>query len=663
MKMTKTYSSNAVNQWKSYTMDLIQRRFGDTINMGKAEKYLDRMIEKEMQVPRGYWVNNLRRKVVQTDALSALQLIDKENLIVGGAGAVFVQHDSDIKNPVLKFITWQKKKRSTEKKTRDTFERGVDDEWADWNNKQMNTKVVMNSLYGVFGYAKFILHNIFLAESITRMGRVIISTAACGFENFLGDSLTFSCPSELFEYVSIVIDDYETKYRDNLDFSVLGVTVTTDQVMQRLIDKSGFPMPADVRQNLFGIVNRLDDSCKILLYYRNNFFRFNRIEVIKKKIMYIMENIDELRLPSLDKIEREDVRNEIEDLWKFYEVFVFHAHPIYDSVKKMAYGKRDAVLYIDTDSNFIALNRWVHQIRHEFFQDQYRQDPKEFVFICANIITIFLSIVVDKNLKMLAKNCNVTDEWAEFLSMKNEFFFWRILFGNVKKRYIDLQMIQEGKLLKDGHGLPEIKGYDFQKNVTKQYVREFYTQLCTEEILRPDEIDMRRILHLIDGLKREVRRSMEAGESMYFKQANVNPPEHYADPLRISGIKGVMLWNALCPEYAIELPSDVDIIPIKSLSSKKGREWFSEAYPDLYARLEKEIFLNRNPNIAKMTLNVVAKPKNANIPMPQWLRDAMDTERIVNATVKLIIPIMESLGMKIQKPTKNKQFLTNIVDL
>ena len=218
-------------------------------------------------------------------------------------------------------------------------------------------------------------------------------------------------------------------------------------------------------------------------------------------------------------------------------------------------------------------------------------------------------------------------------------------------------------MLKDGKGIPEIKGYDFRKSVTKEFVRDFYTDLCMNEILSPDTIDLRKILHDIDGLKREIRRSMEAGESMYFKQANVNSPEHYADPLRITGIKGVMLWNALCPEYAIELPSDVDLIPIRNLSSKKNREWFAQAYPDVYARLEKEIFNNRNQNIASMTLNVIAKPKNNNIPMPDWLKDIMDVNKIVNSTIKLINPIMESLGMKIQRPTSTKEYLTNLIDL
>lgn len=654
--------SSAVRAWKEYTMNAVQLRFGNSVNMTTVSKYLDRLIAKEMRSPRCYFINNLKRQVLQTDMLTIFNLIDQESLITGGGSVLFVPHDR-IPNPFLDFIVDLKKKRSSEKSLRDTFERGVDEMWNVMNNKQNNTKVVTNSLYGVLGYAKFIFYNPFLAASITRMGRIIISTAACGFENFLCGNIQFSTPSELYEYITTVIMEYKEKYEGKMDFSILETEVSVKDVVGVLCNKCHFPIPVDVVNHITSIVSRLTPDARLLLYYKNNFFQFNRIPRIKEKIMHIISNIDQLRLPSLDKIEREDIRDEVQDLWNFYDCFVFYNHPIFDSVRKMAYGSREAVLYIDTDSNFIALNRWVHQIRKEFFHDQYHQDPKEFIFICANIITIFLSIVVDRNLKMLARNCNIEEDWVKWLSMKNEFFFWRILFGDVKKRYCDLQMIQEGKLLKDGEGILEIKGYDFRKNVTKKSVRDFYSELCLNDILRPDEIDMRSILQKIDHLRKEVRRSMLAGESMYFKQANVNPPEHYATPLRLAGIKGVMLWNVLCPEYAIELPADVDIIPIRNISSKKGREYFAEKYPDLYARLDREIFNNRNPNIKAMTLNVVAKPKNANIPMPAWLLDVMDTERIVNSTIKLIIPIMESLGIKIQKPTKNRQYLTNIVDL
>lgn len=652
-----------VNRWKEHTMNAVRERFGDTISMVKVEEYLDRLIAKELRNPTVYVVNNQKRKVSTIDLLALTESMEDQNLLIGGASVLFCQHDQ-MKNPLRDFILRQRNKRKEEKKTRDKFDKVLNPaEWQKWDIKQLNTKILQNSLYGVLGYAKFIMHNLFLAESITRMGRVIISTAACGFENFLADNIKFSTSSEIYEYFNIIIKEYEDLYKGKMDFSILGVQKTSEEVFDRLMKKCAFTVPGNTQRHLMAMINRQPEDVKILLYYKNNFLEFNRIPCISEKIKFFMTRIQELKLPSLDKIEDEEARAEVSDLWNFYDVFVFYNHPVYDSVRKMAYGTREAVLYIDTDSNFIALNRWVQQIRSEILDNQYTQDPKEMVFICANIITIFLTTVVDRNLKMFARNCNVSEKWAQYLSMKNEYFFWRILFGEVKKRYIDLQMIQEGKLLNDGKGLPEIKGYDLQKSTTKENIKDFYTDLCMDEILSPDDIDLRKIMVEIGGLKQEIRRSMEAGESLYFKQANVNPPEHYAAPLRISGIKAVMLWNALCPEYAIELPSDVDIVPIRNINTAKGREWLQEHYPEIYARFEREIINNRNPNIASMSCNVIAKPKNANIPMPDWLRDIMDTSKVVNSTVKLIAPIMESLGLKVQRPSSTKEYLTNIVDL
>ena len=434
--------SRLVKYWKRHTMKVIKNRFGDSVDMKAIEKELDRMVDEELKSPKAYLVNNFRRRVLNTDALAVIESIEENNFIVGGAGALFMQHDS-MPNPMRNYIIKQKAKRVSEKKTRDTYERGVDRLWDHYHTKQNNTKTVMNSLYGVLGYAKFILHNIFLAESITRMGRNIIATAACGFENFLSDSIHFSTSSELYEYCTYIIDEYDVLYKDKMDFSVLGVSKSVEDVVKRLVNKCSFPVPEETLHHLTAIVSRVNDDCRILLYFKNNFLEFNRIPLIKEKIMSIIGNIDELLLPRVDKIKDPDTQVAVNDLWEFYDAFVFYNYPIYDNVRKMAYGSREAVLYIDTDSNFIALNRWCEQIMEEFFHGNLPQDYKNCVFICANIITIFLTTVVDRNLKMFAKNCNISDEWATYLSMKNEFFFWRILFGDVKKRYIDLQMIQE----------------------------------------------------------------------------------------------------------------------------------------------------------------------------------------------------------------------------
>lgn len=654
-----------VRKWKDFVLRIVKYRFGDSINLKKVERLLDKMAEKELKNPQVYLINNTRRQVVSADALSITDMIDKEKLVVGGANTLFVPHDN-MPNPMRDFIIAGQKGRKAAKKERDTYDRVGDEHnrrmWDMLNNRQNNLKIRLNSLYGVLGYAKFILHNIFHAEAVTRLGRVIISTAACGFENFLCDNCCICTASELYEYIDCIVEEYNEKW-SHLDFSILGVTKRPDEVYDRIVKKCKFPMPLTVITNTKEILEHLPEPVLLMLYYKNNFMEFNRLAIIQQKLHKIFSGIPELHLPDINKIEDEDIRDEIMDLWRFYDTFVFYNHPIYDSVRKMAYESRAGVLYIDTDSNFVSLARWVNQIKHEVFNDNYPIDEREFTFVAANVITIFLTIVVDRNLKMLARDFNVAENWVEFLSMKNEFYFGRILFGDVKKRYVDLQIIQEGKLLNDGDGIIEVKGMDFIKSVTKESVREYYKDLCLEEILKPEIIDLRTILRKINWLKKELKRSMLAGESTYYRQANISAPEHYADPLRINGIRGVMLWNAIEPQYAIELPSDVDIIPIRSMSSQRGRAYLQEHWPEVYARVDKEIFSNRNPKIAAMNLTVVAKPKNTEIPMPDWLVDFMDTDRIINSTIKMINPIMESLGLKIQRPSSSKEYLTNVVDL
>ena len=657
-----------ITMWKKYTIKLVQRRFGYSVNPKLVEEYLDREISSRIKVPKCYWVNNYRKAVIQTDLLAVIESIWQNCFIIGGAAVTYLQH-AVCKNPFRDFILMLRLKRNAQKQERKKYDRVKEkSDWNRWNRKQNNTKIISNSLYGVLGYAKFIFYNVFLAESITRMGRTIIADAATGFEDFLCDNVCIATDSEMYEYVSRIIDDYEEKY-SNVDFGAFGDEVTVDRVIERLRKKCGYNLGVfNINErHLRGILEKLPKGALFLLYYRNNFMEFNRLKPIRDRIVSLITKIPELKLPEIKDIAKrygEDVANEVNELWALYEMCVYNCHPIYDNVRKMAYGTRKAVLYIDTDSNFISLARWVKQIQNEFMGGQFPQkDFREYVFVASNILTLFLSEVVDKNLKDFARRCNIKEEWLQYLSMKNEFFFWRILFSDVKKRYIDLQLIQEGKLLKDGMGIPEIKGYDFRKFQTKAPVRDYYTQMCLDGILRPDEINLSRLLGDCDRLKRTIRDSMLRGEATYLKQSNVSSPEHYVDPFRMPGIKGVLLWNALMPDQSIELPAEVDLIPIKNLSARKYKEWFAEAFPEQYERLNVEIFQNRNPAIANMQLNVIAKPRIDGLEMPEWLMAAMDTSKVVNSTIKLIHPIMEALGCRVNRPTKTKEFLTNMVDL
>lgn len=656
MAQLKECNSVLMTKWKKQIKDLIYARYGE-LDDKKVEKYLNKIIEKNLKNPSVDLINNYKNKEAHSDLLSIIDLIYNNNLIIGAAGTLFQQHKYAY-NPFIEYLMELMRERKKYKAERKKYPKGSL-EWFYADLAQLNYKLNVNSAYGAIGYARFILFNIFLAEAITTMGKNIISSAACGFENFLGDNIYFNEPSEMYHYITNIINECNNKYC-KYEFDKISPDIGYEMVYDRLINKCKFNVSNSIKTNILNICKNMSSNERILVYYKNNFFEFNKLEPIRSKLEYIINNVGELMLPEISSIKDEACKALVEELWSFYEIFVFYDYPIYDRIRKTAYTDKNTINYIDTDSNFIALNPWMN-----FVRDNINCGPhsNNLDYICVNLITIFLSIVVEKNLFTMCKKMNITDEYAKKLGMKNEFYFRRIVFTKNKKWYLCLAMIQEGQLLNDGEGEPEIKGIAFKKSTTKKVVRDFYTNLCEENILKSENIDVEEIFFKLIEFKNELKRSIRSGESTYYKQATVQTQENYAVPFSTQGFKSVYLWNKLCPAYYINLPMDVDIIPIRDLSKKKNLEWFSNKYPNEYEILKKEILENPDKAIREMKLNYIAKPKNNDLVLPDWFADLIDTDKIINDTLTLFYPVMESLGMNIVKTTSVVSHMTNVISI
>lgn len=90
---------------------------------------------------------------------------------------------------------------------------------------------------------------------------------------------------------------------------------------------------------------------------------------------------------------------------------------------------------------------------------------------------------------------------------------------------------------------------------------------------------------------------------------------------------------------------------------------FADRYPEEFEKLKNEILLNPNNAIKTMGLNVIAKPKNSEIPIPEWFYEIMDMDKIVNDALKLFNPIMRSLGISVPKSGPQTEHYSNIVEL
>lgn len=673
-----------LKKWKEAVSHIAEKKFGK-LNPEKLNTLLNQVIEDNLENKKMILVNNYKNLENRTDLLQLIDIIEQTQCIIGGGAVLYAQHDK-VRNIIIAYNLMLKSERNALKNKRKSYEK-YSYEWLIADIGQGNKKTKMNSLYGVMGYKRFLLYNRFIAESITNCGRNIISTAVMAFENFLAGSVKFNTENEVYQYIDNICGEYNKKYKNGFNTTIFHFDDIDTQVLERLESLMGFAIVPEFEKNIKDILANLSLEEKILLYYKNNLFEFSRLPFIMDKLRYIIQHVSELKVPELDKVEDVQSRQLMEDVWDFYKVFVLYDFPMFDRVRKAAYTDKVAVLYVDTDSDFLALNRWVEFITNEVMQNEFVFDKKESIFVAVNTITIYLGNVIEAALRTFCKNMHVTDEYAKLLSMKNEFYLETIVFTPVKKRYISNAILQEGQLLGGGLGVPEIKGFDFKKATTKQFVREYYEKICYEDVLKED-IKVIEIYHKIQILKNDIRTSMRKGESKYFKQAEVKLFEYYKEPFSNMGSKAVIVWNTLCPEYAIDLPSDVDIIPIKDLSlnyqkkpeyqnckvdyrigkkkiynDEKVIDMVKENHPDLFKLLEERFYNNPNPLLRYMKLNYIAKPKNENTELPSWFSDIVDTEKVERDTLGLIFPILESLGMNLQSPKSKVKHLTNIVAL
>ena len=175
-------------------------------------------------------------------------------------------------------------------------------------------------------------------------------------------------------------------------------------------------------------------------------------------------------------------------------------------------------------------------------------------------------------------------------------------------------------------------------------------------------------------------------ESIFYKQATVKPMDQYKLPFSNQASKAGIIWNLLCPDEKLDLPAEVDLVPInvyngvsdskleslrnlgpdmffqiqKNITACKELYDFRNNYPEQFAIIWNDVINSSNENVCKLKLNIIAKPRSMT-QMPDWLKSIIDIEKIVMDVVKLSNPILEPLGFNIQSATAQTKHYSNII--
>lgn len=638
--------------------------------------------------------NNYKNTSVRTSLLTVISILLKGTMILGGDGCIYVQHDTDLS---LLYIWIQRllKERKTLKHKRDEYDKGTT-LWLKYDLAQNNKKVMINSLYGILGYMRFHLFNVNIAQSVTSMGQAIISTATCHFENYISDNIKFVNTTELIIYINNICDDFARDYEANKSLFSKVPPVTPKQVADRLYRKLGFEMSEDEAMYVSKLLVNIDSECLKLIYYKNNIQEFLNVPYIKELNKALLNSITCLRIGDIETFDHmgeegnatiadttsKDILNE---LIRFLDVFVLYTYQIYDRVRRTRYTPKHAVLYIDTDSNFISVHMYVLYATN---LDGVRLDTEdEFTFKAVSIFTMILTKSIGDVYKVFGASLNIRPEYAKLLGMKNEFYYRTLLLGkDCKKRYIGQMLLQEGKYIKSIDKQRLIAGFDFKKAGTKDAVRAKFYDIIDNRILLADKINLRDILKEVRDYEKEVEQKLHEGDSSFYRQLTVQSANRYKAPLSNQGYKAVFLWNSFNPLGELEFPAEVDIIPItldtgmtekKYLMLRENPEAFfndkasSKAGPlkDFYYK-HHDIFMNyynnilRSPNesLWKLTLTCIAKPRDMEM-LPDWLSDIINVNKITSGVIQLINPVIEPLGTVSHAVNSTSTHYTNVVDI
>lgn len=683
--------SSYIKEWKEKMAEVVRLQYSeDQLSDKQLEKYLDSQIEKNLKDNRVMLVNNYTNKLSRMSTLEVIELIRNNKLICAGGGCLFLPHNTK-RNILIEFIQYIMQGRKDAKKERTKYKKGSD-EWDTADRKQLAFKLLINSLYGCMGYPGFIMFNIFLAESITNQGRHIITTAINAIENFLGDAMWFENESEVFHVIRNIDTEFYSRTKGHLSEDALSrfdidFDKLPEMVTKRFLKHCIFNYSPDFAETLFDIFNKMSTDELLMMYYKNNMLEFSRLPFMKDKIRALILANGKLSFCEDYSYKDEECLKMLYDIWSFYEFFVLYNYPIFDRIQKAMYLDKTRSLYTDTDSVFISLDAVVKFIQNEVFTsaEEANMSDQDLRFTAANFTLSIANRMIAAALQTLCKSINITPEYAKLLGMKNEMFFQRIMFQDVKKRYISLALLQEGQLLGDGKGLPEIKGFDFIKAGTKPFVRKYYTKLCIDEIMYPDEIKPQRIFKKVIELKKMMEDTIKTGNMEFFKQANVKKPEYYKNPYSTQGVCAILLWNTLCPDKALEFPVDINVVPIKELTyakpakksddsptnravikmptDQKNIAWYAQKHPDAYRRLFNTFYTNDNALIRHMNLSSIAIPKNLDYELPEYITDLMDIESVISDTMSLILPIMKCVGINSFQVTSNTEHMSNMISL
>lgn len=516
--------------------------------------------------------------------------------------------------------------------------------------------------------------------AVTGSAQQVISTTETLFEAVLVDNYKFIDISECFLFLDSVIEQ---------DYKIPKwiVPVTKMELFERIKNMFFVDIYKDeYDEMLMKCINNLDDDDVTKIYYKNNLMEFT-IRHSKVKDLYdeLFSNIQNLNYAkTMDDIpgnyraqfskydEKKNVKeynsfvnnqyfmdpNSPPDTIKevlnkineYYMTYVYSAFMSVDRIHRLKYFMRRTVCIVDTDSNILALDLWVDFCEKYILRSDYGRSEENNRFIIINSLAYFITHAVADTLDQYGRHSNIPDEFRGRFSMKNEFYFNKLVIGKKKKRYLSAIKLREGNLMSPYK--PDVKGFDFRKATTSEEAKSIFDEIVKNRIFESEVPDVTGILSDLTHFENMIRESIIRREKTYLPLGNAKELEAYKDPYSQQGVRGSIAWNIIYPDNAISFPSKVSILKL-NIFSVEDMEDLQYTHPVIYERIKRGIFESPIKELASKGLQVIAIPSNSDI--PDWCDPYIDYNTVINNIIGQFKGVLDVFGINCPEVGKQKK--------
>lgn len=291
----------------------------------------------------------------------------------------------------------------------------------------------------------------------------------------------------------------------------------------------------------------------------------------------------------------------------------------------------DCISYVEPEYDYDFFNQEKIEI-HKLIDPLVTIPQENMKFALVNIMCYILTDVINLYMIDFVKHSGSYREGNCVIMMKNEFFMTRVLLENVKKHYASLLQLQEGNYL---GSVLNVTGIDcLKKSVIPKTTRNKLSNILLKDILLPEKIDRLKVIKDMSILENEIYTNIMSGSKDYYKPATIKSLDSYDNPLRVFGVKGILLWNYVrdqdLPAIDIKERNSVDIVKIDvdAVTVKKLKDEFPyqyEKFSELLGLMDTD---NDEAKLIK-SKNFVSIAVPLDAPVPRWVEIIVDYRSII----------------------------------